>query len=56
MNGEDDLDHAVLVVGFESNKDGDYYVLKNSLGESWGESLSNILMYFFFYFFKYFPN
>nr|CAH7731777.1 unnamed protein product [Callosobruchus chinensis] len=33
-NTDDDLDHAVLLVGYEKN----YYIVKNSFGTGWGES------------------
>jgi len=38
MKGADDLDHAVLVVGYghDAETDLDYYLVKNSWGLKWG--------------------
>ena len=32
------LNHAVLLVGFDQDDDGEYWIIQNSWGEKWGQN------------------
>lgn len=40
--------HAVLIVGWEEHEDGNYFIIRNSWGESWGKGGYAFLSYEYF--------